>query len=127
MHIDHHPWELRSQQQTAERSRLAPPPSHSKAVAATRSPWLFRVLHPPSRFGAAVADAIGWVVIPAMCRVGLQFVMAHSVHLWLPGILVLTLPAWIGAALSSKYPECSVAIGYRLVLVMFGLLLGGRL
>jgi hypothetical protein len=47
--------------------------------------------------------------------------------LWLPIVALIVLPAAIAIYRTTFTPETGFAWGYRLFLVMIGLLLGGRL
>ena len=84
-------------------------------------------LRPPSSVDAALGDAIAWIAGAIACRVGVDVLLSLSTQFWIPGVLILIAPAAIAVTLATSVPRYSLLLGYRLILVMFGLLIGGRL
>lgn len=84
-------------------------------------------LHPPSGFLNAIAEAIAWMAAAAAVRVSVGVLLTTSSTLWLPVVLLLIAPAIAAAYLSTLMPQMSLILGYRSVLLMLGLLIGGRL
>lgn len=114
MHVDHERWQFVSPTSPTEQP--------------TR--WLDRIerwLLPPSRFGAALLDGLVWIAGAIALRVTISVLLTSAAHLWFPGIVVLSLPVILAVCLVNAAPELGWLLGYRLLLVMFGLLLGGRL
>jgi hypothetical protein len=84
-------------------------------------------LQPPIDADAALGDAIAWIAGAIAYRIGVDWWISLAAQAWLPGILVLIAPAMLAVGLSTAFPKLSLLLGYRLVLVMVGLLIGGRL
>lgn len=109
------------------------PPSGSTVTRFGRStppqepPFLSTLLEPPARFVPALGDAIAWISIALLLRLGIEHLFLNSMHFWLPGILMLSTPALLALMIVTYRPQLSWVVGYRLILLMFGLLLGGRL
>jgi hypothetical protein len=74
-----------------------------------------------------VADAAVWIIGATVARVGLDLLLSAFPQLWLPIVTLIVLPAAIAIYRTTFTPETGFAWGYRLFLVMIGLLLGGRL
>jgi hypothetical protein len=89
--------------------------------------WLKRFLQPPQTTSALVRDAIAWTIAAAVLRVGVDFLLAAFPSFWPPVALLLVTPAMIAACLTTLMPQAGFTLGYRLLLILFGLLLGGRL
>jgi hypothetical protein len=114
MHVDHERWQFVSPNPPTERS----------------TQWRDRIeqwLRPPSRFSAALINGLGWVMGAIALRITINLLLTSAAHLWFPGIVVLCLPVIMAVCLVNIAPELGWLLGYRLLLVMFGLLLGGRL
>jgi hypothetical protein len=75
----------------------------------------------------SVADAAIWVIGAAVARMGLDLLLASVPHLWLPVVGMIAAPAAFAIYRTAFTPEAGFIWGYRLFLVMAGLLLGGRL
>jgi hypothetical protein len=90
-------------------------------------PVWFAWLRPPSSVDAALGDAIAWVAGAIACRIGVDLLLSLSVQFWIPGVLILIAPAAIAVTLATLAPRYSLLLGYRLTLVMVGLLIGGKL
>jgi hypothetical protein len=114
MHVDHERWQFISPNSPAERS-----PRLLERIE--------RRLVPPSRFRAALIDAMAWIVGAIALRISVNLLLASAAHLWFPGIVVLSFPVIVAVCLVNIAPELGWLLGYRLILVLFGLLLGGRL
>lgn len=84
-------------------------------------------LDPPNGFAAALGDGLAWIAGSVALRMGVETLLAQSLTFWVPSILILSAPAIAAVFLSTLMPRLSWVLGYRLVLVMFGLLIGGRL
>ncbi|MGF1538659.1 MAG: hypothetical protein ACFB4J_19530 [Elainellaceae cyanobacterium] len=72
-------------------------------------------------------DALLWVTASAAVRVGLDLLLATYAGLWLPVIALITAPAAIALYRTAVNPEAGFLLGRRLLLIMIGLLLGGRM
>lgn len=114
MHVDHEHWQFVPQKSSAERST---------GFLTKVGRWLL----PPARFQAALLDALLWIVGAIVIRVAVNVLLASAAHLWFPGIVLLSLPVIVAVSLVNLAPDLGWILGYRLVLVLFGLLLGGRL
>lgn len=79
---------------------------------------------PPS---FSLPDAVIWVVGSTIARVGINLVLASFPGLWLPIVALILTPAAIAIYQIAVSPETGSIWGYRLFLVMAGLLIGGRL
>jgi hypothetical protein len=89
--------------------------------------FIWAWLRPPTKVDAALGDAIAWIAGAIAYRISTDWLISLAAHLWLPGILILITPAVLAVGLSTSYPKLSLVLGYRLVLVMMGLLIGGKL
>jgi hypothetical protein len=99
----------------------------SPPIASNRSPLSFSWLEPSTHFVGALSDSLLWIAAATILRLGIDAVMVSFAQFWVPGIILLASPAAIALILAMVFPQASWVLGYRLVLVMFGLLLGGRL
>jgi hypothetical protein len=75
----------------------------------------------------SLPDAVIWVVGATIARVGINLVLASFPGLWLPVVALILTPAAIAIYQIAVSPETGSIWGYRLFLVMAGLLIGGRL
>lgn len=103
----------------AARRRTRQQPSHPFTMLA----WL----RPPASADAALGDAIAWIAGAIAYRFGVDWLISLAAQFWLPGILLLIAPAVLAVRVSTSLPKLSLVLGYRLVLVMVGLLIGGKL
>lgn len=86
-----------------------------------------RLLRPPASALAALLDAGIWMGLAIALRLGADTALIAFPHLWLPVLLILLTPAAIAIGLSTWAPPLSLLLGYRLILIALGLILGGRL
>ena len=96
------------------------PPSNSENT-------LQRWLQPPSDFTSALAEAIAWIAAAMAVRLVMDWLLTSSTALWTPVLVGIVAPAAIAVTLSTRMPQLSVVLGYRLILIMLGLLIGGKL
>jgi len=89
--------------------------------------WAKRWLHPPGGVEAALGEAMVWLAIAALVRIGVDWMLTLSTLFWLPVLGILVAPALLAILLSHQVPALSLVLGYRLLLILIGLLLGGRL
>lgn len=120
MHIDHEQWHTVSGDELSNRV-------HSASAQHRVQRWVERWLQPPSQFSAALGDGLGWLIGAIAARVVINVLLTTTAHLWFPGIVLLSLPVLIAVFIVNAAPELGWVLGYRLLLVLFGLLLGGRL
>ncbi|MEB3356480.1 MAG: hypothetical protein VKK04_07115 [Synechococcales bacterium] len=74
-----------------------------------------------------VQDAVLWVTGAAIARVALDLLLASYPTLWLPVAAMVVTPAAIAIYCTAVDPDSSFTMGRRLLFVMVGLLIGGRL
>jgi hypothetical protein len=74
-----------------------------------------------------VQDAALWIIGAVVVRRGLDLILAAVPHLWIPIVGLIVVPAAIAIYRTTFTPESGFIWGYRLFLVMIGLLIGGRL
>lgn len=72
-------------------------------------------------------EGVMLVVSAVVVRVVLDLVLATFPVLWTPALAVLVTPAAIAVYRTNRTPRSGFVWGYRLLLIMIGLLLGGRL
>lgn len=77
--------------------------------------------------GFGVRQAVSLVLGAIAVRVALNVVLSAFPVLWTPMIALLATPAAIAVYRTSHKPQSGIVWGYRLLLIMIGLLLGGRL
>jgi hypothetical protein len=82
-----------------------------------------RVKRSTLTMGQAVVLVVGAVVT----RVVLDAILLSFPGLWFPAIAIMSLPGAIAVYRSTMTPDAGVIWGYRLVLILIGLLIGGRL
>ncbi len=88
---------------------------------------LLYAMRPPAQLSAGIGDAIAWLGLAIVVRLLADYGLTLWPSLW-PLILgSLVAPALIAIWLSRLFPQLSPILGYRSLLLMFGLLLGGRL
>ncbi|MBD2459469.1 hypothetical protein H6G89_00285 [Oscillatoria sp. FACHB-1407] len=75
----------------------------------------------------SLQDAAMWVLGSVIVRVALDLFLVANPGMWLPVIAVIAAPAAIAVYRVTVAPESGLVWGYRLFLIMIGLLLGGRL
>ncbi|MBF2078441.1 MAG: hypothetical protein IGR76_07955 [Synechococcales cyanobacterium T60_A2020_003] len=77
----------------------------------------------------AIAEGLRWLAGATLLRMVVEATFLQS-PLWslsgLMGLALLLAPAAMGLALSHYYPSMRMVVAYRLMFVMIGLLLGGR-
>jgi len=74
-----------------------------------------------------VQDAAIWIIGAIVARKGLDLLLAAVPVLWLPVVGLIGVTAAIAIYRTTFTPEFGFTWGYRLFLVMLGLLVGGRL
>ncbi|MGF1499954.1 MAG: hypothetical protein ACFB8W_24470 [Elainellaceae cyanobacterium] len=72
-------------------------------------------------------DAVLWVMGAAIARIVLDLLLASYPTLWLPIAAMVVTPAAIAIYCTAVDPDSSFIMGRRLLLIMIGLLIGGRL
>lgn len=75
----------------------------------------------------SLPNAALWLVGSTVARMAIDAVLLSHPALWLPAVGLIIAPAAIAAYRTTVAPETSLQWGYRLLLIMIGLLLGGRL
>jgi hypothetical protein len=68
-----------------------------------------------------------WVIGAVVARVGLDLLLLAFPGMWIPVIGLIVAPAAIALYRTTVAPQTGIVWGYRLLLVMIGLLIGGRL
>jgi hypothetical protein len=71
-------------------------------------------------------EATVWIAGATALRILGEIVLAHLPQLGALVVLLLVAPAAIAIGLSTWAPALSLLLGYRLILIAFGLLLGGK-
>jgi hypothetical protein len=93
--------------------------------------WLKAAIQVPVGLPALLSDAAVWLAIAAALRVGLQALIQTYPVLWFPVVLLLAGLAMLTTyqiAFNSAFNSAlSSTWGYRLLLIVMGLLLGGHL
>ena len=84
-------------------------------------------MRPPDTGGMALLDGVVWLGGAAALRLGVDWGLTLWPNLWLTGVLILIAPAIAATVAATLSPRLSLVLGYRLVLLTTGLLLGGRL
>jgi hypothetical protein len=97
-----------------------------KAATGLKSPRSRQVeaLEMPS---FSLQNAAIWVIGSVVARVGLDLMLLAFPNMWLPVIALIVTPAAIAVYRATVAPQTGILWGYRLLLVMIGLLIGGRL
>ncbi|MGJ3245695.1 MAG: hypothetical protein ACFE0I_06420 [Elainellaceae cyanobacterium] len=72
-------------------------------------------------------EAVLWVAGSAVVRIGLDALLAAFPAFWLPVLALVVTPTAIAIYRTTIDPRSGLMLGYRLLLIMIGLLLGGRL
>ena len=85
------------------------------------------MLRPPQAPLDKLSDAVLWVVVAAVVRVGVRFLLSAGPALLPIVVLVLLAPAALAVYLTVWVPKARLLSIYRLFLVMLGLVLGGKL
>ena len=91
-----------------------------------RSRWQQWIV-PPTRFAHALKDAIAWIGLSVALRLGVHWLITTLPVLWPIGALIVMAPALSAAYLATQFPRLSLILGYRSLLILLGLLLGGKL
>ncbi|MEL6223118.1 MAG: hypothetical protein AAFR31_10815 [Cyanobacteria bacterium J06627_8] len=71
-------------------------------------------------------EAAAWLTGAVVIRVVLNLIMAASSQFWLLGLIVACLPAVTAIWMTYLSPRHGFIVGYRCLLLMTGLLLGGK-
>jgi hypothetical protein len=99
-------------------SAIAP---QSRRITRSRSP------HRSAPETMSLGQALLWVVGAAIARKLLNLVLISHPGLWLPVTVILVSPALFAAYRATVAPESGMTWLYRLLAVLVGLLIGGRL
>ncbi|NJL20573.1 MAG: hypothetical protein HC895_06770 [Leptolyngbyaceae cyanobacterium SM1_3_5] len=91
-----------------------------------RSKWQQWIV-PPARFAAALKDAIAWIAFAVALRLAMRWLIVALPLLWPIAALIAMVPALSAAYLASRFPRLSLVLGYRSLLILLGLMLGGKL
>lgn len=75
----------------------------------------------------SLQDAGMWVLGSVIVRVALDLFLVANPGMWFPVIALIATPAAIAVYRATVAPQSGLVWGYRLFLIMIGLLLGGRL
>jgi len=81
----------------------------------------------PSNSILRVKEAVALFLGAVLVRMVLNMVLANFPTLWIPAVAILVTPAAIAVYRGSNTPQSGLVWGYRLLVIMLGLLLGGRL
>lgn len=87
---------------------------------------LQQLLRPPAGFFPALMEATVWITSATALRILGEIVLTYLPQLGALVVVVLVAPAVIAIGLSTWAPALSLLLGYRLILIAFGLLLGGK-
>ncbi|MEO1145741.1 MAG: hypothetical protein AAFY26_09095 [Cyanobacteria bacterium J06638_22] len=74
----------------------------------------------------SLQQAATWLVGATLARMAIDALLVSYPVFWLPAVGLIIAPAAIAAYRTTVAPESSIQWGYRLLLIMVGLLLGGR-
>lgn len=100
-----------------------PTPTESRSVRPrTRKPAV-----PQEDPAIPLPGAIALLVGSAATRMAIDAMLVSNPMLWFPAVGIMVLPAAIAAYQATVAPETSLKWGYRLLVILVGLLLGGRL
>ncbi|OLP18845.1 hypothetical protein BST81_07965 [Leptolyngbya sp. 'hensonii'] len=91
------------------------------------SRWFRSLLCPPRSFPALITDAALWIAVAGGLRLGLQVILSANPSLWPPIVLLLVTPVIIATYQITLMARSGRILGYRLLLILIGLVLGGRL
>ncbi len=72
-------------------------------------------------------DALLWLTGAVLVRLAINGIMAMSSQFWLLGVMVACLPAITAIWMTHLSPQQGFILGYRCLIVMTGLLLGGKI
>lgn len=100
--------------------------THPGRTAPSSRRMVQHLLQPPAGFLPALMEATVWIASATALRILGEIVLAYLPHLGVLVVLLLVAPAVIAIGLSSWAPALSLLLGYRLILIAFGLLLGGN-
>ncbi|GEM_PF-6900771 len=109
-----------------KQNRLRQPTPRQFRRARIRRARSLRHPKPLRRLGTAGLKAIAWIVLALLLRWFLEAVMVVTSQFWLLGTLLAIAPAVTAVWLTQTSPRTGLKIGYRCLLVMVGLLLGGK-
>lgn len=84
------------------------------------------VAAPMQEVPLSLPNAALWLMGSTVARMAIDAVLLSHPALWLPAVGLIIAPAAIAAYRTTIAPETSLLWGYRLLLIMIGLLLGGR-
>jgi len=98
---------VNASQTTAPRRQLTPPANHA--------------------FSPSLTGTILWLGGSIFVRIGLDALLLAYPMLWPPAIALVITPAAIAIYRTTVAPQSSFLLGRRLLLIMIGLLIGGRL
>ncbi len=88
--------------------------------------WFLQFIQLPTTPLRALNDALSWVVGAGLVRVGLELLRTFSPALWTPALLLLLVALAWGAYRGITVSKSKPILAYRLVLVILGLMLGGK-
>lgn len=74
----------------------------------------------------SLSTAALWLMGSTVARMAIDLVLVSHPALYLPAVLLIAAPAAIAMYRTTVAPETSIQWGYRLLIIMVGLLLGGR-
>lgn len=113
---------------TENRTRSQPfdPTLRQPASSGRRSRW-WRFLELPRKRADRIGDALLWIVLSATVRVGSQYLLASFPFLSPVLLFLMLTPAMLAVFLAIFVPRAGWVPIYRLLLIMLGLLAGGKL
>lgn len=117
-HRDRPPYPAGTQRPSSRRRRSCR--STAKPAVLARRTLVSTVL-------AAVVEVLFWLIGAMVLRVLIDGIMAMSSQFWLLGVVVACLPAITALWITHLSPQKGFVVGYRCLMVMAGLLLGGRI
>lgn len=100
--------------------------SQSPTLRPRRSKWQ-QWITPPARFADALKDGIAWIALSVALRLAIRWLIVTLPALWPIAALIVMIPALSAAYLASQFPRLSLVLGYRSLLILLGLMLGGKL
>ncbi len=107
---------------------LDPPyiPAGRSGKERSRRDWFLRFIQLPITPLGALNDALSWVVGAGLIRIGLELLRTVSPALWTPALLLLLAALAWGVYRGITVSKAKPILAYRLVLVILGLMLGGK-
>lgn len=111
----------------SNKTPAAPEAAHARTPQRAKRTRRSTSRRPQSRVVVNLKEGVALIIGAVMVRLVLDLLRVSFPGLWVPAVALLITPTAIAVYRTTRTPRSGFAWGYRLLFIMIGLLIGGRL